>query len=199
MLDLSRRLLLLPLGMLALAHFGGATALRAAGTVVRRWLLPLVGEVRAPPPLLSGARSDASGAYVRSARPRYVGWRDDALLSSWVGAHLGAAEAAVGADALRQARARKDARDGTSGYHLTLCGAWETSASGQPLSDEQLDAFRAEAARELSLANATPVGMGGLFEPAGAAGAAGAAAARGNFALFVVVEWPALQALRAPC
>ena len=82
MLDLSRRLLLLPLGMaLALAHLGGATALRAAGIVVRRWLLPLVDEVRVPPPLLSGARSDASGAYVRSARPRYVGWRDDALLS----------------------------------------------------------------------------------------------------------------------
>ena len=134
---------------------------------------------------------------MRSARPRYVGWRDDALLSSWVSAHLGAAEAAVGADALRLARARKDARDGTSGYHLTLCCAWETSASGLPLSDEQLDAFRAQAARELSLADATPLGLGGLFEPAGAAGAAGAAAARGNFALFVVVEWPALQALRA--
>ena len=192
-----RRSFLLSLG-LVLAQLGGAMALRAAGMAVRRWLLPTV-EVRALPVLLNDARIEA-GPYVRTARPRYVDWRDDAALSRWVAAHLGDAEDAVGADALRRARERKDARDGPGGFHITLCGEWEKTAPSQTLSDEELDAFRDEAHRELSLADATPLGMGCLLEPEeptapGTANAAGVAP--GNFALFVVVEWAALQALRA--
>ena len=64
MFELTRRSFLLPLGMaLALAHLGGATALRAAGMAVRRWLLPMpvADEVRVPPLLLSGAQGDVRG------------------------------------------------------------------------------------------------------------------------------------------
>ena len=149
-----------------------------AGVAARIWLLPMVVDCRVLP-LVAG-----SGPYVRLTRPRYVGWRDDAVLTRWVESHLADAEYAVGAEALRLARAMKAKRDGTREYHITLCGSWEFTSSG----DELLDRFCAEAARILCLDDATPIGMGRLEEVG--------VAATCNFALYVVVEWAALQELR---
>eukprot|EP00440_Ansanella_granifera_P011158 gb/GFBE01012103.1/.p1 GENE.gb/GFBE01012103.1/~~gb/GFBE01012103.1/.p1 ORF type:complete len:201 (+),score=36.70 gb/GFBE01012103.1/:1-603(+) len=128
-----------------------------------------------------------AGPYLREGQASYVGWRDDRVLQAWVKTHLPAAEAKLGAEALRLAVAKKDARDGvlpdgSSEYHITLCGSFEKTTAGDQFSD--LQRFLRDAESRLSLQRVQPLGMGLLQE------------ADGNFAAMVVVRWPELQELR---
>jgi len=142
------------------------------------------------------ASHDAGPSLVRHT---YVGWHDDEVLTGWVERWLPLAALRVGTDVLQAARAKKNARDdtcadGSASYHITLCLPFEFEAlpgveapSKRKLRELCLSRCKqlcADAA-ELSLARAAPLGIGRLEQD------------DGNFALFVVVEWPELQALRA--
>jgi hypothetical protein len=132
-----------------------------------------------------GKRDDSTGPYLRSSS--YVGWRDDAIFTSWVEKFIFQAQHVVGSAALRLAQQRKDERDGTlvggaSEYHITLCGSFDEKKSGGKFAS--LSEFLVDARRKLSVSQASPLGMGLLREP------------NGNFALMLIVEWPELQTLR---
>ena len=127
----------------------------------------------------------------------YVGWRDDDRFTKWVETHIAEAEGAVGADQVRLARAKKDERDGlcsdgSSEYHITLCGEWDLPRGDEPCSGvraregiiSRLEQF-VEDARKLP--HATALGMGLLRDGTGD---------EANFALMIIVDWPALQELR---
>lgn len=128
----------------------------------------------------------------------YAGWRDDAIFTAWVAQCLPLAERCVGRDALHAAQAKKDARDGTRAdgsaeYHVTLCLPYEFESLPDVEAPSKSKLRKLCLARctqlvvdaaELSLSRATPLGLGRLEQ------------ADGNFALFVVVDWPEQQALR---
>ncbi len=128
------------------------------------------------------------GPYLRRTNgSTYIGWRDDLRFGDWVQRSIAQAEAVLGLEQVTLARAKKDERDGvlsdgSSEYHITLCGDWDLKEGDAVAARETLQQFM-EAARQLP--PATPLGMGLLREDPDA-----------NFALMVIVEWPALQELR---